>query len=61
VVGDDAQHVADAQPGGPGGVVSGQANPSSAEPSPGRFLTMTYDLNRHAIVGVFTRTGDYTP
>ncbi|HEY3686830.1 MAG TPA: sialidase family protein [Streptosporangiaceae bacterium] len=47
--------------GGPGGAVSDQANPSSAEPSPGRFLTLTYDLSRHAIVGVFSRTRDYAP
>lgn len=46
--------------GGPGGVVSDQANPSSAETSPGHFLTLTYDLTRHAIVGKFTRVRDYT-
>lgn len=38
---------------------SDQANPSSAEVAPGRFLTLTYDLTRDAIVGVFSRTKDY--
>jgi predicted neuraminidase len=36
-----------------------QANPSSAEVAPGRYLTLTYDVPRAAIVGVYSSADDY--
>ncbi|GAA1973113.1 sialidase family protein [Amycolatopsis minnesotensis] len=45
--------------GTPGAPVFDQANPSSAEIRPGRFLTLTYDLGRHAVVGVYSTAGRY--
>lgn len=45
--------------GAPGKPVFDQANPSSAEIRPGRFLTLTYDLGRHAVVGVYSTAGRY--
>jgi hypothetical protein len=36
-----------------------QANPSSAEVAPGRFLTLTSDPYTKQIVGVYSRTSDY--
>jgi BNR repeat protein len=37
-----------------------QANPSSAEIAPGRFLTLSYDTAHGTIVGVFSRLSDYS-
>ncbi|WP_215542250.1 sialidase family protein [Amycolatopsis sp. CA-230715] len=45
--------------GSPGAPVSDQANPSSVEVRPGRFLTLTYDLGRHAVVGVYSTAARY--
>jgi hypothetical protein len=42
-----------------GAPTTDQANPSSVELRPGRFLTITSDPYLAAIVGVYTRTGDY--
>lgn len=42
-----------------GGPTSDQANPSSAEVGPGRFITLTYDTYKRQIVGVFSRLSDY--
>lgn len=42
-----------------GAPTSDQANPSSVELRPGRFLTITSDPYLAAIVGVYTQTGDY--
>jgi hypothetical protein len=42
-----------------GAPTSDQANPSSVELRPGRFLTITSDPYLAAIVGVYTRTADY--
>jgi hypothetical protein len=36
-----------------------QANPSSVEVAPGRFLTVGFDVPGAAVVGVFTGTADY--
>jgi Neuraminidase (sialidase) len=38
-----------------------QANPSSVEVSPGRFLTLSFDVTRAAVVGVFSTADDYRP
>jgi hypothetical protein len=38
---------------------SDQANPSSVEVSPGRFLTLGFDVPAASVVGVFTSLGDY--
>jgi hypothetical protein len=38
---------------------SDQANPSSAEVSPGRYLTLSYDTAHATIVGFFSRETDY--
>lgn len=37
-----------------------QANPSSVEVSPGRFLTLGFDVPAATVVGVFTEAGDYS-
>lgn len=42
-----------------GPATSDQANPSSVELRPGRFFTITSDPHIAAIVGVYTKTGDY--
>lgn len=42
-----------------GGPTSDQANPSSVELRPGRFLTLTSDPYTHQIVGVFSTVLDY--
>lgn len=42
-----------------GGPTSDQANPSSAEVAPGRFITLTYDTYSRQIVGVFSSLKDY--
>ena len=36
-----------------------QANPSSVEPSPSRFLTLGFDVTAATIVGVFTESDDF--
>ena len=36
-----------------------QANPSSVEVAPGRFLTLSFDIPAATVVGVFTAAGDY--
>ncbi|HET6484424.1 MAG TPA: sialidase family protein [Actinoplanes sp.] len=36
-----------------------QANPSSVEVSPGRFLTISFDVPAASVVGVFTTPDDY--
>jgi hypothetical protein len=36
-----------------------QANPSSVEVSPGRFLTLGFDVPAASVVGVFTELSDY--
>jgi predicted neuraminidase len=36
-----------------------QANPSSVEVAPGRFLTLGFDVRDATVVGVFTQPGDY--
>ncbi|MFC6566915.1 sialidase family protein [Actinoplanes utahensis] len=36
-----------------------QANPSSAEVAPGRFLTLGFDVPKATVIGVFTEAGDY--
>jgi hypothetical protein len=36
-----------------------QANPSSVEVAPGRFLTVGFDVRAASVVGVFTEAGDY--
>jgi Neuraminidase (sialidase) len=36
-----------------------QANPSSAEIAPGRFLTLSFDIEAATVVGVFTELADY--
>lgn len=36
-----------------------QANPSSVEVSPGRFLTLGYDVNRRTLTAVFSTTAEY--
>ncbi len=36
-----------------------QANPSSVEVAPGRFLTLGFDVQDATVVGVFTQPGDY--
>ena len=36
-----------------------QANPSSVEVLPGRFLTLGFDVREATVVGVFTEAGDY--
>lgn len=36
-----------------------QANPSSVEVSPGRFLTLGFDVPKATVVGVFTEASDY--
>jgi Neuraminidase (sialidase) len=38
---------------------SDQANPSSVEVSPGRFLTVGFDVPAASVVGVFTSLADY--
>jgi hypothetical protein len=42
-----------------GPATTDQANPSSVELRPGRFFTITSDPHLAAIVGVYTRRGDY--
>ena len=36
-----------------------QANPSSVEVAPGRFLTLSFDVQQATVVGVFTGLDDY--
>ncbi|MBM2616264.1 exo-alpha-sialidase [Actinoplanes sp. LDG1-06] len=36
-----------------------QANPSSVEVEPGRFLTLSFDVREATVVGVFTTPADY--
>ena len=36
-----------------------QANPSSAEVEPGRYLTLGFDIPAATVVGFFTRPEDY--
>jgi len=36
-----------------------QANPSSAEVAPGRFLTLGFDVPKATVIGVFTDAADY--
>jgi hypothetical protein len=36
-----------------------QANPSSVEVAPGRYLTLSFDVNRAAVVGVFSDAADF--
>ncbi|MEU8821126.1 sialidase family protein [Actinoplanes sp. NPDC048796] len=38
---------------------SDQANPSSVELEPGRFLTLGFDVRAATVVGIFTETKDY--
>jgi hypothetical protein len=36
-----------------------QANPSSVEVAPGRFLTLGFDVRAGTVTGVFSSPGDY--
>jgi hypothetical protein len=36
-----------------------QANPSSVELQPGRFLTLGFDIPAATVIGVFTELADY--
>jgi hypothetical protein len=38
-----------------------QANPSSVEVTPGRFLTLGFDVREGTVIGVFTEPRDYSP
>ncbi|MCY1145081.1 sialidase family protein [Actinoplanes sp. Pm04-4] len=38
---------------------SDQANPSSVEVEPGRFLTLGFDVNEATVIGFFTTAADY--